>query len=42
MSILKDKEKELKQYISSNRIKYNKDKEAFIAAIAKYYEQITN
>jgi hypothetical protein len=42
MNILKDKEKELNQYISSNKIKYNKDKEASIAAIAEYYDQITH
>ena len=42
MSIFKDKKKELKQYLSSSKIKFNKDKEGSVARLARYYDQITN
>lgn len=42
LDVLKDKKKELNQYLSGNKIKYNKDKEASAASLARYYDQITN
>jgi len=37
-----DRKKELKQYLSSNKIKFNKDKEESVARLARYYDRITN
>jgi hypothetical protein len=42
ISILKDRKKELKQYLSSNKIKFNEDKGGSVARLARYYDQITN
>ena len=42
LDIFKDKTKQLKQYLSDNRIAYKKDKEAAIVKLAGYYDQITN
>lgn len=42
MGIFKDRKKELKQYLSSNKIKFNNDKEGSVARLARYYDQITN
>ena len=42
MDILKYKKKELNQYLKSNKISFNKNKEASITALAKYYDQVTN
>lgn len=42
LTILKDKKKQLQQYIKSNKIKFNKDPGAALAGIAGYYDQITN
>ncbi|MDB4904255.1 MAG: hypothetical protein JWQ63_3536 [Mucilaginibacter sp.] len=40
INILKDKKKELNQYLSSNKIRFNKDKEGSVARLARYYDQI--
>ena len=42
MNVLKDKEKELDQYLKTKKLKFNKDKEASIVALVQYYDQITN
>jgi hypothetical protein len=42
MSILKERKKELNQYLSSSKIKFNKDKQGSVARLARYYDQITN
>ena len=42
MDVLKDKKKQLSQYLSDNKIKYNNDREASIAKLAGYYDQISN
>jgi len=42
MDVLKDRKKELEQYLKSNKIKYNKNKETSVAGLARYYDQITN
>jgi hypothetical protein len=42
LDIFKDKAKQLKQYLSDNKIAYKKDKEASIVKLAGYYDQITN
>lgn len=41
-NMLKDKKKELSQYLNSNKIKYNKNRESSVASLARYYDQITN
>jgi hypothetical protein len=40
INILKDKKKDLNQYLSSNKITFNKDKEGSVAGLARYYDQI--
>jgi hypothetical protein len=40
IDLFKDKKKELNQYLSSNKIRFNKDKEASVAGLARYYDQI--
>ena len=40
ISILKDKKKELNQYLSSNKVRFNKDREGSVAGLAQYYDQI--
>jgi hypothetical protein len=40
LSVLKDKKKELKQYISSNNISFD-DKEQAMVKVAAYYDQLT-
>ncbi len=42
MEILKDKKRELKQFLSINKIKFNKDKEGSVAKMVHYYDQITH
>jgi hypothetical protein len=42
MDIFKNKSKELKQYLKSNKIKYNKDEQGAVARLAGYYDQISN
>ncbi|MDB5132743.1 MAG: hypothetical protein JWR02_2492 [Mucilaginibacter sp.] len=42
LDILKDKKRELKQYLTNNNMKFNKDKEGSVASLARYYDQITH
>lgn len=42
LNILKDKKKELQQYISANKIKFRKDLESAMVKIVSYYDHITN
>ncbi len=42
LNILKDRKKQLQQYIKTNKIKFNKTPGPALAAIAGYYDQITN
>jgi len=42
MEILKDKKNELSQFFKSNKVKFNKDKEASVVVLAKFYDQISN
>ena len=42
LDILKDKKKQLQQYIKTNKIKFNNDPGRALASIAGYYDQITN
>lgn len=42
LDVLKDKKKELKQYIKENSIKYKDDPEAAMAKIAAWYDHLTN
>jgi len=42
LDILKDKKKELQQYIRSNQIKFRKDPDDAMVKIATYYDRITN
>jgi hypothetical protein len=42
LSILKDKKKELQQYIRANQIKFRKDPEEAMVKIASYYDHLTN
>ena len=39
MDVFKDKSKELRQYLSANKIAYGKDKEGSIIKLAAYYDQ---
>jgi len=40
--VLKDKKKELKQYIKDNKIRYKDNPEHVMAALAAYYDHLTN
>ena len=40
LSVFKNKEKQLKEYISANKIPFRKDKEYSTAQLAAYYDQI--
>jgi hypothetical protein len=42
LDILKDRKKELQQYIKTNHIKYNNDEGQAMVSIASYYDHITN
>lgn len=42
LDILKDKKKDLQQYIKANKIKFRKDPEDAMVKIASYYDHITN
>lgn len=42
LDVFKDKSKQLKQFLSANKIDYNKDKESSIVKLAAYYDQPTN
>ncbi len=42
MDMMKDKKKQLTQYLNDNQIKYNNDREGSIAKLAGYYDQISN
>jgi hypothetical protein len=42
MDVMKDKKKQLNQYLGDNKIRYNSDREASIAKLAGYYDQISN
>ena len=42
LTILKDKKKELQQYIRANQIKFRKDPEEAMVKIASYYDHLTN
>ena len=42
LNILKDKRRELQQYISANKIKFNKAPGQALVSIATYYDHITN
>jgi hypothetical protein len=42
MAIFQAKKKELNQYLKSNNIKYNRDRESSVVSLARYYDQITN
>jgi len=41
LDVLKDKAKQLKQYLNDNKISYKKDKEQSIVKLASYYDQLT-
>jgi hypothetical protein len=41
LNVFKNKAKELKEYMSANKILYRKDKEHSIAQLAAYYDQIS-
>ncbi|HVV54334.1 MAG TPA: hypothetical protein VHC47_03360, partial [Mucilaginibacter sp.] len=41
LKLFKDKTRQLKQYLSANKIKYRKDREGAIVKLAAYYDQIT-
>lgn len=40
LNVLKDKKRELKQYLTGNNIKFNNDKEGSVTSLARYYDQI--
>jgi hypothetical protein len=42
LDILKDKKKQLQQYVKGNNIKFNKDRGQALASVAAYYDHITN
>jgi hypothetical protein len=42
MDVLKDRKKELQQYIKSNQIKFRKQPEEAMVKIASYYDHLTN
>jgi hypothetical protein len=42
LDVLKDRKKELQQYIKTNKIKYKADPERALAGIAAYYDSLTN
>jgi len=42
LSVFKSKTKQLKEYMSANKISYRKDKEHSIALLAAYYDQISH
>jgi hypothetical protein len=42
LSLLKDRKKELNQFIKANNIDYRSDPEASMTAIIKYYDQLNN
>lgn len=42
LEVFKDKAKQLKQYLSANKIDYGKDKEGSIVKLAAYYDQPNN
>jgi hypothetical protein len=42
LDILKDRKKQLQQYIRANKIKFNKDPGRALSSIAGYYDTITN
>ena len=42
IDVLKDKKKELKQYLKSNKIKFRKDPENALTLLAAYYDHLTN
>ncbi len=42
MSVLKDKKKELQQYIRANKIKFRRNPEEAMVKIASYYDHLTN
>jgi hypothetical protein len=42
LDILKDRKKQLQQYIKTNKIKFNNDPGRALANIAGYYDHITN
>jgi len=41
LAVLKDRKKDLQQYIRTNEIKYNKDPEEAMVKIASYYDHLT-
>lgn len=41
LEVLKDKKKELYDFLETSKIKFNKDKEASVVTLAKFYDQIT-
>jgi hypothetical protein len=41
LKVFADKEKQLKQYLSDNKIAYRKDREGSIVKLAAYYDQIS-
>jgi hypothetical protein len=42
LDVLKDKKKELKQYLNDNKIRYRDNPERVMAMIAAYYDHLTN
>lgn len=42
LDLFKDKQKQLKQYLSDNKIRYRDDKEGAIVKLADYYDQISH
>jgi hypothetical protein len=42
LNVLKDRKKELQQYIRKNNIRFSNDPEGAMAKIASYYDHLTN
>jgi len=42
LDVLKDKKKEIQQYIKANQIKFRQDPEEAMVKIASYYDHLTN
>ena len=42
LSVLKDKKKEIQQYLKANQIKFSQDPEEAMVKIASYYDHLTN
>lgn len=41
LDVFNDKKKQLKQYLSDNKIRYNDDREGSVVKLTRYYDQLT-